>query len=109
MRIFGDSGQMSASKLVKGLMNYIITAKLLATFTWSGRGDKHTMKDYESILEVIYKTMLAADSSYTLHQFQRDFVIKIMKVAYKGSEEHEQRLDCYLYISIRVNAFCSFS
>lgn len=108
VKIHGDSGQMSGSKLVKGLMNHIITPKLLSTFTWSGRGEKHIMKNYGAILQVVFETMLAADSSYTLHQFKKDFVVKIMKVAYKGSGEHEQRLDCHLFISIRMNAFCSF-
>lgn len=90
-KVNGDSGQMNASKLVKGFMNHIVTAQLLSTFTWSGRGDKHAIRDYKSILCVIFEAMLAADASYTILQFEKDFVVKIMKVAYKGSEENEKR------------------
>lgn len=79
---------------MKGLTCQIITGQLLSQLTWTGKSvrnaRKYAMKDYTLICRVIYETVLAADSSYTMYEFDKDFVTKVMKVAFKGDENHEE-------------------
>lgn len=69
----------------------MFSAQLLAQFTWSGKSTKnvrkHAIKGYKFILGVVYETILAADSTYTMNQFEDDCVKKVMKFAFKGDEK----------------------
>lgn len=91
IRINGDSGQLKGSKILKSLTSQIIDAKLLSEFTWTGKSApnarKHAIKTYTLLLKVIYETTLAADSAYTMRQFEIDMVTKVMKVAFKAEEK----------------------
>lgn len=90
IRINGDSGELKGAKILKNLTSQIIDSKLLSQFTWSGKSapnaQKHAIKGYKLLLRVIFETTLAADSSYTLKEFEKDFVTRVMKVAFKGKE-----------------------
>lgn len=99
--INGDSGQLKGSKLLKDLVDRIITKKLLSQYTWSGKSasnvPKIAIKECELLVGTIYETVLAADSSYTIREFEVDMVKKVMKVAYKNAEKSEDRLVCYTF------------
>lgn len=107
IKINGDSGELKGAKILKSLTSQIIDNKLLSQFTWSGKSapnvHKHAIKGYKVLLRVIFETALAADSSYTLKEFEKDFVTKVMKVAFKGGENRLVSVK-----QIAVNAFQSF-
>lgn len=126
MKVNGDNGQLDASKIIKKFVVSIFDAKLLAQFTWSGKSGekgvrKFVFKDYKSIVQIIRRTMMACDSSYTELQFEQDMVKKVMKVAYKGADKrlvHDTAVssflcllklyECFLFISANSIVFLYF-
>lgn len=92
MKLFGNCGELDASKILRKLAFHIFTAELLSDFTWTGKTNKRgvrkfAIKDYKLLLSLIYETLHAADSSYTKGKFEEEFVAKVMKYAYIGKKE----------------------
>lgn len=90
--MFGDSGTLNGSKIIKNVVNQVIAEEFLSSFTWTGKTNvrnvrKLEMRKYSSLLKLIHETVLAADSAYTYLTFQSDMVKKVCKYAYNGSQE----------------------
>lgn len=78
---------MDGSKIVKKLVNQIIDDELLSLCTWTGKTNvknvrKLELRKYNLLMNLLYETVLAADSRYTYKQFKTDMVKKVIKYAY---------------------------
>lgn len=89
MRIYGNSGNLEGSKILKKTVLSVMTTNLLSQFTWTGKTNrkdvkKFALKDYPQILNLIYEIILAADCSYSRLKYDEDMVQRILKYAYTG-------------------------
>lgn len=91
VKLFGDSGTMNGSKILKKIVTEVIATTLLKTMTWTGKTNVRDMRKlafskYTLLLKLIHETVLAADSSYTQKKFQSDMVNKVLKYAYNSND-----------------------
>lgn len=93
VKLFGDSGKMNGSKILKKFVFEVIDKGLMKTMTWTGKTNvrdvrKLALNKYTLLLKLIHETVLKADSTYTYKQFQSDIVNKVVKYAYSSTEEN---------------------
>lgn len=88
MKMHGNTGEMDGSKIIVSITNAIISPKLLATFTMTGKTvkkgvKKNRLKDFVNIIGLIQMVVGSADKTYTQTKFKNDLTYKVMKNAYK--------------------------
>lgn len=93
VKLNGDSGNLNGSKIIKKLVcEHVLSEDFLCSCTWTGKTNvknvrKIELRKYKSLMKLIYETVLAADKTYTLLEFQTDMVKKVLKYAYANEQK----------------------
>lgn len=92
MKLFGDSGTLDGSKIIKKIVLEVIAEKFLKSITWTGKTNirdvrKIELRKYSLLLKLIHETILAADSDYTYNKFHTNMVNNVVKYAHNSSQE----------------------
>lgn len=82
VKLYGDSGKMNGSKIIKKIVFEVIATGFLKTMTWTGKTNvrdvrKLALNKYTLVLKLIHEVVLKADSAYTYKKFQSDMVNKV--------------------------------
>lgn len=85
-KIGGEKGNAQGAKIVEPLVHALITPKMLATISWSGRSGKGKEKKipfskYNNTINLITSICNKADSKYTSDECVKDIKYKILKYA----------------------------
>lgn len=87
-KLYGTSGDLDASKIIKNIVLAVIEPQLLAMYTMTGKTDKVGVrklkfKTFVNVLKCFKRVLLAADKTYNETKFKKDFTYKVIKPAYK--------------------------
>lgn len=85
----GVRGDKKGTKIIKSVVNAIISRPLMSTYTWTGRSKssnekKKMLSTKLNILDLIYDVVKAYDGSYTKRECIDDIKYKVCKYAHLG-------------------------
>lgn len=85
----GVNGNKNGSKIVKSVVEAIISRSLLSTYTWTGRSKpnatkKNALSTKLNILDLIHDVIKAYDNGYSKRDCMDDIKYKVCKYAHLG-------------------------
>lgn len=95
--IGGRNGVGKADKLIGRVFLTIMSAELLSTYTWSGRGKgeekKNSFKNYRNVQQLIFTVLNLVQKTYSLDECIHHIKFKVLKYAYLHSKKEIESKD----------------
>lgn len=85
----GARGSKKGSKIVKSVVEAVISRAVLSTYTWTGRTNstvtkKNALSSKQNTLDLIFEVIKAYDTNYSKQECMDDIKYKVCKYAHLG-------------------------